>query len=162
MAQNSIHCGCSFTTKYQHVFRLELTQLLFFSLYTHNSKNANSHHRSYHFQFLRFIYHHLLPKMGIPLPRIVIPKHFLTRIRQLSRTAVVPKGHLAVYVGETEKKRFLVPVAYLSNPSFHTLLSQSEEEFGYYHPMGGLTFSCTEEIFFSHLARDRLKTLLLT
>uniref|UniRef100_A0A0A0K4K5 Uncharacterized protein n=1 Tax=Cucumis sativus TaxID=3659 RepID=A0A0A0K4K5_CUCSA len=92
--------------------------------------------------------------MGIPLPRIAIPKHFPWRIRQLSRTAAVPKGHLAVYVGETEKKRFLVPVAYLGNPSFHNLLSQAEEEFGYDHPMGGLTFSCTEEIFFSHLARD--------
>ena len=65
----------------------------------------------------------------------------------------MPKGHLAVYVGESEKKRFLVPVAYLNNPSFHSLLSLAEEEFGYDHPMGGLTFSCTEEIFFQHLAR---------
>lgn len=75
-------------------------------------------------------------------------------MRRCSRTSEVPKGHLAVYVGETEKKRFLVPVAYLSNPSFHCLLSQAEEEFGYDHPMGGLTFSCTQEIFFSHLPKD--------
>lgn len=93
--------------------------------------------------------------MGISLPRIASAKHFRRRIRRSSRTAEVPKGHLAVYVGETDqKKRFLVPVAYLSNPSFHSLLSQAEEEFGYDHPMGGLTFSCTEEIFFRHLGRN--------
>lgn len=44
MAQNSIHCGCSFTTNRQ------FANLVFF-IYTHNSRNTNSHHRSYHFQF---------------------------------------------------------------------------------------------------------------
>ncbi|RVX07317.1 Auxin-responsive protein SAUR20 [Vitis vinifera] len=44
-------------------------------------------------------------------------------------TAVVPKGHFAVYVGEAEKKRFVVPISYLNNPSFQKFLSHSEEEF---------------------------------
>ncbi|KAG5239059.1 SAUR auxin-responsive protein [Salix suchowensis] len=59
----------------------------------------------------------------------------------------VPKGFLAVYVGETEKKRFVVPVSYLKQPSFQDLLRKAEEEFGFDHPMGGLTIPCAEEIF---------------
>ncbi|WRX15425.1 Small auxin-up RNA - like 10 [Theobroma cacao] len=60
---------------------------------------------------------------------------------------VVPKGFLAVYVGETQKKRFVVPVTFLNQPSFQALLSKSEEEFGFDHPMGGLTIPCREETF---------------
>ncbi|CAN0902465.1 Auxin-responsive protein SAUR21 [Linum grandiflorum] len=61
----------------------------------------------------------------------------------------VPKGFLAVYVGETQKKRFVVPLSYLSQPSFQDLLSIAEEEFGFDHPMGGLTIPCSEETFIS-------------
>ncbi|XP_051134581.1 auxin-induced protein 15A-like [Andrographis paniculata] len=64
------------------------------------------------------------------------------------RSLEVPKGHLAVYVGENdEKKRFVVPVSYLNHSSFQELLSQAEEEFGFYHPMGGLTIPCSEDFF---------------
>ena len=59
----------------------------------------------------------------------------------------VPKGHFAVYVGENEKKRFVVPVSLLSQPSFQDLLIQAEDEYGFNHPMGGLTFPCTEDAF---------------
>ncbi|KAH0860577.1 hypothetical protein HID58_088838, partial [Brassica napus] len=62
-------------------------------------------------------------------------------------TSAAPKGFLAVYVGESQKKRYVVPVSYLSQPSFQALLSKSEEEFGFDHPMGGLTISCPEDIF---------------
>jgi len=61
----------------------------------------------------------------------------------------VPKGHVAVYVGENEMKRYLVPLTYLSHPSFQDLLRHAEEEFGYSHPMGGLTIPCKEEVFLS-------------
>ncbi|CAI0455537.1 unnamed protein product [Linum tenue] len=67
--------------------------------------------------------------------------------RATSRFTNVPKGFLAVYVGENQKKRFIVPVAYLSQPSFQDLLSMAEEEFGFDHPMGGLTIPCSEERF---------------
>ncbi|KAL9173825.1 hypothetical protein ABFS82_02G014800 [Erythranthe guttata] len=73
------------------------------------------------------------------------------------RSNEVPKGHLAVYVGESEKKRFVIPLSYLNNPSFQELLCQAEEEFGYHHPMGGLTIPCSEELFIditSPLSRD--------
>ncbi|KAK4284810.1 hypothetical protein QN277_001592 [Acacia crassicarpa] len=63
-----------------------------------------------------------------------------------SKGVNVPKGYLAVYVGD-KVKRFLIPVAYLNQPSFQDLLSQAEEEFGYDHPMGGLTIPCSEESF---------------
>ncbi|XP_057788532.1 auxin-induced protein 15A-like [Salvia miltiorrhiza] len=63
------------------------------------------------------------------------------------RSAEVPKGHLAVYVGDNEKKRFVIPVAYLNHPSFQELLFQAEEEFRFNHPMGGLTIPCSQELF---------------
>ncbi|KAL7589365.1 hypothetical protein Lser_V15G40261 [Lactuca serriola] len=68
-------------------------------------------------------------------------------LRDTSYQNDVPKGHLAVYVGETQKRRFVVPISYLDQPMFQVLLRQSEEEFGFDHPMGGLTISCKEDEF---------------
>ncbi|RVX07264.1 Auxin-responsive protein SAUR22 [Vitis vinifera] len=59
----------------------------------------------------------------------------------------VPKGHFAVYVGEVQKKRYVVPLSYLNHPSFRSLLHQAEEEFGFTHPMGGLTIPCHKNAF---------------
>ncbi|KAF5764438.1 putative small auxin-up RNA [Helianthus annuus] len=59
----------------------------------------------------------------------------------------VPKGYLAVYVGEIQRKRFVIPLSYLDQPLFQDLLRRSEEEFGFNHPMGGLTIPCCEEAF---------------
>ncbi|EYU43813.1 hypothetical protein ABFS82_07G058100 [Erythranthe guttata] len=61
----------------------------------------------------------------------------------------VPKGYLAVYVGETNetKTRFLVPILYLKHPKFQDLLRFSEEEYGFDYPMGGLTIPCSENAF---------------
>ncbi|KAF5443837.1 hypothetical protein F2P56_036363 [Juglans regia] len=59
----------------------------------------------------------------------------------------VPKGCFAVYVGEDEKKRFILPISYLNEPSFQKLLNKAEEEFGFNHSMGGLTIPCREEVF---------------
>ncbi|KAL7156500.1 hypothetical protein ABFS83_02G014000 [Erythranthe nasuta] len=72
------------------------------------------------------------------------------------RSTQVPKGHFSVYVGVSEKKRFVIPLSYLNNPLFQELLCQAEEEFGFYHPMGGLTIPCSEELFIdvtSHLRK---------
>ncbi|EYU23194.1 hypothetical protein MIMGU_mgv1a024886mg [Erythranthe guttata] len=60
---------------------------------------------------------------------------------------LVPKGHLAVHIVESEKKRFVIPLSYLNHPSFQELLCQTEEEFGFHHPMGGLTIPCSEDLF---------------
>ncbi|KAL0334642.1 UNVERIFIED_CONTAM: Auxin-induced protein X15 [Sesamum radiatum] len=67
--------------------------------------------------------------------------------RSASSGVDVPKEHLAVYVGESERKRFVIPVSYLNHPSFQDLLFQAEEEFGFDHPMGGITIPCSEELF---------------
>ncbi|KAI9127761.1 hypothetical protein K1719_000754 [Acacia pycnantha] len=68
-----------------------------------------------------------------------------------SKGVNVPKGYLAVYVGE-KLKRSMIPVAYLNQPLFQDLLSQAEEEFGYDYPMGGLTIPCSEESFESTIS----------
>lgn len=55
----------------------------------------------------------------------------------------VPKGHLAVYVGQKDGEfhRELVPVLYFNHPLFGELLREAEEEYGYNHP-GGITIPC--------------------
>ncbi|EOA22826.1 hypothetical protein CARUB_v10003544mg, partial [Capsella rubella] len=55
--------------------------------------------------------------------------------------------------GESLKKRYVVPVSYLNQPSFQALLSKSEEEFGFDHPMGGLTIPCPEDTFINVTSR---------
>ncbi|KAM3283358.1 hypothetical protein P3S67_027003 [Capsicum chacoense] len=76
-------------------------------------------------------------------------------LRKSSTSGVVPKGHCALYVGESQKKRFAVPVSYLNQPSFQDLLAQAEEEFGFDHPMGGLTIHCKEDVFIDLTSRLR-------
>ncbi|CAN6911144.1 unnamed protein product [Brassica oleracea var. botrytis] len=78
-----------------------------------------------------------------------------SRNRTSSALDHVPKGHVAVYVGEQiekEKKRFVVPISFLNDPSFREFLSRAEEEFGFNHPMGGLTIPCREEVFLDLIA----------
>lgn len=55
----------------------------------------------------------------------------------------VPKGYLAVYVGEGENdtRRVLVPVLFLNHPLFGRLLKETEEVFGFDHP-GRITIPC--------------------
>ncbi|KAF8412402.1 hypothetical protein HHK36_000366 [Tetracentron sinense] len=60
-----------------------------------------------------------------------------------TKPVAVPKGHLAVYVGEKDDDahRFLVPVIYFNHPLFGDLLREAEEKYGYHHP-GGITIPC--------------------
>ncbi|XP_030442604.1 auxin-responsive protein SAUR21-like [Syzygium oleosum] len=86
--------------------------------------------------------------MAIHLSNIMHAKQILRRSLLIVREAVlVPKGYLAVYVGERQKKRYVVPISFLNQPLFQDLLSKAEEEFGFDHPMGGLTIPCTEDTF---------------
>ncbi|KAK7277195.1 hypothetical protein RIF29_18346 [Crotalaria pallida] len=91
--------------------------------------------------------------MAIRLPNVLSAKHILRRSSLFATQAAsitsldMPKGYFAVYVGEGEKKRFVVPLSLLNLPSFQELLSIAEEEFGFTHPMGGLTIPCTEDMF---------------
>ncbi|KAF8406534.1 hypothetical protein HHK36_008622 [Tetracentron sinense] len=90
--------------------------------------------------------------MGIHPPGIIHAKKILRRslsyVSQSASTATdVPKGHFGVYVRETYKKRFVVPISYLNQPSFQELLSFAKEEYGFDHPMGSLTIPCNEDVF---------------
>ncbi|KAK2435163.1 auxin-induced protein 6B [Trifolium repens] len=76
----------------------------------------------------------------------IIKRASLVANRTTSKVVDMPKGYLAVYVGE-QQKRFVIPISYLNQPLFQDLLSQAEEEFEYNHPMGGLTIPCTEDVF---------------
>lgn len=90
--------------------------------------------------------------MGFRLPSIVHTKPSLQRSTSTGNRATpksldVPKGCFTVYVGEEQKKRFVIPLSYLNQPLFQNLLSQAEEEFGYDYPMGGITIPCNEDTF---------------
>ncbi|CAN4107422.1 unnamed protein product [Withania somnifera] len=79
----------------------------------------------------------------------------LRMIKKSSAIRDIPKGHFAVYVGEMQKKRFVVPITFLSEPSFQDLLRQAEEEFGFDHPMGGVIIPCGEDMFIDLTSRLR-------
>ncbi|XP_051116524.1 auxin-responsive protein SAUR36-like [Andrographis paniculata] len=55
----------------------------------------------------------------------------------------IPRGYVAVWVGQTagERVRVLVPVVHLNHPWFGDLLKKSEMEFGFEHD-GGIIFPC--------------------
>ena len=89
--------------------------------------------------------------MGFRLPGIRRVSSSVSQVASKS-SAEVPKGYLAVYVGE-KMKRFVIPISYLNQPSFQDLLSQAEEEFGYDHPMGGLRIPCIKEAFESLISQ---------
>ncbi|KAL5788772.1 hypothetical protein ACOSP7_005721 [Xanthoceras sorbifolium] len=96
--------------------------------------------------------------MGFLLPRIVQAKKLFRQSsfnasQSSTMTTDVPKGHLAIYVGESQRKRFVIPVSFLNHSSFQDLLCQAEEEFGFDHPMGGLTIPCREDIFIDLISR---------
>ncbi|XP_017971358.1 PREDICTED: auxin-responsive protein SAUR21-like [Theobroma cacao] len=89
--------------------------------------------------------------MGFRLPSIMVNAKQILKA-QHPRSGV-PKGHIAVYAGEVQRKRFVVPISFLNHPSFADLLNQAEEQFGFDHPMGGLTIPCKEDTFIDLAAR---------
>ncbi|KAG5247858.1 auxin-responsive protein [Salix suchowensis] len=89
---------------------------------------------------------------------VILLKGIMNAKRILSRSSLhanhaseVPKGYFAVYVGESQKKRFTLPISFLNQPSFQGF--KAEEEFGFDHPMGGLTIPCREDIFLDLTSR---------
>ncbi|XP_059318770.1 auxin-responsive protein SAUR36-like [Lycium ferocissimum] len=60
-----------------------------------------------------------------------------------NKNVSVPKGHLAVYVGEQEDDtcRVVVPVIYFNHPLFVELLREAEMVYGYNHT-GGIQIPC--------------------
>lgn len=93
--------------------------------------------------------------MGFRLGRMInaVQSLRLSSLATHHGSSTIRKGYCAVYVGESQKKRFMIPVAYLNEPFFKDLLSQVEEEFGYNHPMGGLTIPCSDDTFNDLISR---------
>jgi len=89
--------------------------------------------------------------MGFRIAGIIRRASF-SKTQGSTKGSEIPKGYLAVYVGD-RMRRFVIPVSYLSQPSFQELLNQAEEEFGYDHPMGGLTIPCGEDAFLQLTSR---------
>ncbi|KAM0012733.1 putative small auxin-up RNA [Helianthus debilis subsp. tardiflorus] len=91
------------------------------------------------------------------MPRVIqarqILKRSLSNGGSTPASMDIPKGYFAIYVGEQEKKRFVVPVSILSEPRFQQLLHQSEQEFGYNHPMRGIMIPCCEDVFIDLASR---------
>ncbi|PKU68725.1 Auxin-induced protein 6B [Dendrobium catenatum] len=63
----------------------------------------------------------------------------------IGREVEVPKGWLAVYVGDG-MRRFVIPTAYLCMPEFREILDKMEKKFGF-NQNGGLMIPCDEEDF---------------
>ncbi|KAK8626743.1 hypothetical protein V6N13_134375 [Hibiscus sabdariffa] len=82
----------------------------------------------------------------IHLPSVILHAKQVLKL-QSRHPADVSKGHVVVYVGKTEKIRFVVLIPYLNHPSFMHLPDRAEEEYGFDHPMGGLTIPCDERVF---------------
>ncbi|KAL5055594.1 hypothetical protein RYX36_036276 [Vicia faba] len=89
--------------------------------------------------------------MGFRITSIIRRKSF-SRTRGSTKGFEVPKGYLAVYVGDN-MRRFVIPISYLNQSLFQELLNEVEEEFGYDHPMGGLTIPCSEDEFLNLTSR---------
>ncbi|XWS62697.1 hypothetical protein CRYUN_Cryun06bG0033400 [Craigia yunnanensis] len=94
--------------------------------------------------------------MAIRLPSAT--KHILLRsvltANKISSTSLnVPKCFFPIYVGESKKNRFLVPLSFLNEPLFQDLLSITEEEFSFDHPMGGVTILCHKDVFMDVTSR---------
>src|ERR1700733_9874085 len=85
--------------------------------------------------------------LGTLQAKALLRRSIFPASQKAPNVAHIPKGYLAVYVGEFQKKRFLVPISYLNQPLFQELLQKAEEEFGFSHPMGALTIPCREDTF---------------
>ncbi|KDP23795.1 hypothetical protein JCGZ_00127 [Jatropha curcas] len=59
----------------------------------------------------------------------------------------IPKGCLAILVGQgEEQRRFVIPVIYINHPLFLELLKEAEEEYGF-DQKGPITIPCHVEEF---------------
>ncbi|KAF7850978.1 hypothetical protein BT93_L4776 [Corymbia citriodora subsp. variegata] len=62
----------------------------------------------------------------------------------------IPKGHLAIYVGE-ECRRYVIHIALLEHPLFLLLLDQAAEAFDFAAPASRLCIPCNENLFLTVL-----------
>ncbi|KAB2600697.1 hypothetical protein D8674_038428 [Pyrus ussuriensis x Pyrus communis] len=70
--------------------------------------------------------------MGLSLLSM-IRRSMLTSKQPSMATMNVPKGYFAVYVGEEQKERLVVPISFLNHQWLQDLLRCSKEKFGSTH-----------------------------
>ncbi|CAA3022052.1 auxin-responsive protein SAUR32-like [Olea europaea var. sylvestris] len=81
------------------------------------------------------------------LPPFLRRHHHHHGKRQQQQVKDVPKGCLAVKVGQGEnQQRFVIPVIYFNHPLFIQLLKEAEEEYGF-DQKGTITIPCHVEEF---------------
>ncbi|XP_022749216.1 auxin-responsive protein SAUR68-like [Durio zibethinus] len=71
----------------------------------------------------------------------------MAAVDRANKSSVADKGHFVVYT--MDKKRFVIPLAYLSNSIFQELFKMSEEEFGLSSD-GPITLPC-DSVFMSYI-----------
>ncbi|KAI4307048.1 hypothetical protein L6164_030278 [Bauhinia variegata] len=73
--------------------------------------------------------------------------HFHQQDHQKKGLKGIPKGCLAILVGQgEEQQRFVIPVIYINHPLFMQLLKEAEEEYGF-DQKGPITIPCHVEEF---------------
>uniref|UniRef100_A0A7N1A010 SAUR family protein n=1 Tax=Kalanchoe fedtschenkoi TaxID=63787 RepID=A0A7N1A010_KALFE len=88
------------------------------------SEKLHHHHHHHHLYSLSFIHH-----------------------RRHERRSEIPKGCVAVLVGQgEEQERVVVPVMYVNHPLFAQLLKEAEEEYGF-DQKGPISIPCHVEEF---------------
>ncbi|KAF6142380.1 hypothetical protein GIB67_033807, partial [Kingdonia uniflora] len=55
----------------------------------------------------------------------------LLRALPTKNTKNIPKGFVAVYIGQNRRKWFVIPVSFLSLPEFRVLMERAAEEYGF-------------------------------
>lgn len=85
-------------------------------------------------------------------------KMWLLRLREMVRPKKIARGCVAIYVGE-KRKRYQVPVSYLSLPIFQCLIrdSNADDDFDF-TIQGPITHSC-DVLLFDQLLRIARNTL---
>ncbi|KAH9321996.1 hypothetical protein KI387_016635, partial [Taxus chinensis] len=117
------------------------------------SKGRRSrHHHHFHLSKMHHSLHDL--HLHLHLPHLSFKKGDELNMKK----GDVPKGCLAVYVGEGEeqqRQRFVIPVVYINHPLFEKLLKEAEEEYGF-EQKGTITIPCQVSHFqYVHNIIDR-------
>jgi SAUR family protein len=85
-------------------------------------------------------HHHHRLSFHLHIPRLNFHHHH-------EKNKDIPKGYLAVMVGQREvQQRFVIPIFYVNHPLFMQLWEKAEEEYGF-KQKGLITIPCKIEEF---------------
>ncbi|KAK7410751.1 hypothetical protein VNO78_01802 [Psophocarpus tetragonolobus] len=91
--------------------------------------------------------HHHMMSFHLHIPHLHFHLHHHHHENKKDIMKDVPKGCLAILVGQgEEQQRFVIPVMYMNHPLFMQLLKQAEDEYGF-DQKGPITIPCHVEHF---------------